>query len=272
MRAVRVVLALLILASGIGLVGLGVVAIQTFGSEGRLKLDSSPLESERDSYALVIDVANVDTGIPWGDKLGETTIGARSVNQTSLFVGLAATADLDEYLREVPYDVVRIEGADWELSTVPGTGKPAPPRAERFWTTRGNGTAPTIPFERAAGGKTTFATMNSDGGSGVAAAITVGYRSSIIFPLSVAAVVLGIAMILFSVFLAFRRPKKPGRAVRDPQPASTPGPSSGKPAPSTLDVRDNPEIDPANADPANADSTNADSGDHDSWFRDEKTK
>ena len=127
MRAVKLLLALLLFALGAGLIAVGIGGIQTFGSEGRLNLESPVLESGSQSHALVIDVADVDTGLPYSDKLGETTIGARSTDQGSLFVGLAATPDLDEYLRGVPYDVVRNEGVGWELSTVPGTQKPDPP-------------------------------------------------------------------------------------------------------------------------------------------------
>lgn len=222
MRAVKLILALLCLVGGAGLAVVGIAGIQTFGSEGRLYLESPVLESGRDSYALVIDVADVETGLPWSDSLGETTVGARSGNQDSLFAGLAPTPDLDEYLRGISYDVVRNEGAGWQLSPVPGTKKPDPPGAERFWTRRGAGAEPTIPFKQAPGGKTTFVVMGAEGESGIVASMTVGYRSSVVYPLSLGAIGLGAVLILLAVFLVFRSRRKPQRPLRHEQPPSGP--------------------------------------------------
>jgi hypothetical protein len=288
MRALKLILALLSLAVGAGLVAVGIAGIQTFGSEGRLNLESPVLESGPESYALVIDVADVETGLAWSEKLGETTIGARSTDQVSLFVGLAATPDLDDYLNGVSYDVVRNEGVGWELSTVPGTKKPDSPRAEQFWTRRGTGESPTIPFKQASGGKTTFVTMNSDGGPTVAAIMTVGYRSSVIYPLSVGVVALGTVLILLAVFLVFRSWKKRTPAIRDQEtPASptesTPDQSAASSPSSTEDgaddtsaaesdstekVNDTPDV----SETAKVDSESTKASDDGAWFRDGKTK
>ena len=284
MRAVKLIVALLCFVGGAGLIAVGIAGIQTFGSEGRLDLESPVLESGRKSYALVIDVADVETGLPMSERLGETTIGARSADQVALFVGLAPTPDLDEYLRGIPYDVVRNEDAGWQLSAVPGTQKPDPPRVERFWTRRGTGPTPTIPFKQAPGGKTTFVTMNSDGGPGVAASLTVGYRSSVIFPLSVGAIGLGVVLLLLAVFLVFRSRKKRQRQGRDQELpstpiASSPIPSSGTASPSstsdsatedTVTEKTNETLD--TSDTAMVDSTSTDASDTDSWFRDGKAE
>lgn len=269
MRAVRLLLALLCLICGAGLIAVGISAIQTFGTEGRLHLESPVLESDSGSYALVIDVADVKTGLPWSEKFGETTVGARSAGQESLFVGLAATPELDEYLRGVPYDVVRNEGEGWNLSSVPGTKEPDPPRAQRFWTRRGLGTSATIPFKQAPGGKTTFVTMNADGTPGVSAVLTVGYRSSGVVPASAAAIGFGVFLVLVALIVAYRnRKKRPTRSREDPS-SWTSSTSSSTPGASVASDTASTTPDPSSAERG---SGGTDLSEHDTWFRDRENK
>jgi hypothetical protein len=169
---------------------------------------STGLESDPDAYALVLDVANVDAGFPGSESLGETTIGARSQKQESLFIGLAATPKVDEYLSGVAYDVIRHEGSLWETATVPGTKKPEFPKDEKFWTRRSTGSAPNIDFKQAPGKSTTFVIMNTDASKAVSAKVLIGYESSLIFPLALAAIGVGAVLILIPLILGYLGKRK----------------------------------------------------------------
>ncbi|MCH9816394.1 MAG: hypothetical protein K0U64_08070 [Actinomycetia bacterium] len=227
MKLVSAILAVLL---GIALLILGSLGVQTFGTAGTLALESPTLESDADAYALVTDVVSVETGLPFSDALGDTTIGASSQNQKSLFIGLAATNQLDEYLLGVPYDVVRDNEGNWETLSVPGAEKPKDPTRQDIWIRRSTGTSPEMRFTPASRGATTFVVMNAAGDSGVTAQLAIGYKSDTVFPLSLAAIVLGVILIALGIWLALRR--RQARRRDRPTTAAMPG-SSPPPVPAT---------------------------------------
>ena len=285
MRVIKLLLGIVSVAVGLGFIAGGAVAIQGFGTDGEVDLSSPTLEASKDARALVMDVANVDAGFPGSDQLGETTIGVQSKNFSSMFIGLASTANVDEYLSGVPYDVIRYENSRWETTSVPGTGEPSPPLDETFWTRRSTGTSPTVEFRKAPGPSTTFVVMNADTKPGIATAVRIGYRSSLIFPLALAAIVVGLVLIIIPILLAYlgrRRRAKQGRvspAGSMPQSpvVATPAPADRteqvSPQPATQGDESPPPPPPKDAggemtDPPEAtDAKTPGTSDLDDWFR-----
>lgn len=212
MRVLKTIVGVLSVLIGLGCVAGGTLAILAFGPEGRLELLSPELTSGKDARALIMDVENVDAGFSGSESLGETTIGVESKSFNAMFIGLGATSRVDEYLSGVAYDVVRYEDDRWVTSVVPGSAKPTPPKDETFWTRRSVGTSPTVVFREASGPSTTFVVMNADGSPGVSATITVGYRSSLIFPMAVTAIVIGALLIVLPLILGYRGRRKRKRA------------------------------------------------------------
>jgi hypothetical protein len=241
----KLVGAIVSIVVGVALLVVGSLGVQTFGTAGTLVLESPKLQSAPEAYALLTDVVRVDTGLPFSDALGETTIGASSENQEALFIGLAVTAQLEEYLLGVPYDVVRDDGGQWETLSVPGIEKPKDPLKQNVWIRRSKGPSPELSFTAASGGVTTFVVMNSDVDSGVVAKLSIGYKSTTVFPLSIAAIVIGLVLIAFGFWLGFqsrrRRRRKlttPAAAMPKPHIPPVPSPYVVPPAPAEVEGTD----------------------------------
>jgi len=188
---------------GVALTIVGIMGLTTFGSEGRLDLSSPALQTTEDGSALVIDVVAAETGVPFTELIGQTSIGAVSENGQRLFVGLSETGEVNKYLEGVEFTVVQLDGETWTTATVPGLRSPKPPLKQKFWDRRASGMSPSVemPADRQA---TTFLVMQADGNPGVDASITVAYSSAWIFPLSIAAVVIGLALLALAAFLGYQ--------------------------------------------------------------------
>lgn len=223
MRAFKITIGVLLMIVGLVLIPLGIAGIGTFGTDGKVTTISGNLASGPESYALVTDIVGVSTGIPGGDWLGETTLGARGSAGADLFLGLASADQVDKYLRGAPYDVVVRQGGEWQAKSVPGSAEPKPARKQDIWARRATGPDPSVEYAPARSGSTTMVVMNSDGTRGVSAAIVVGYSSSWAFPLSASSVVLGCAALFFGVFGLYRGIRPRGRSGTGlPDPARVP--------------------------------------------------
>jgi len=206
---------------GLLLLLLGVLGVVTFGTNGTLQATSSSLKTEKDAYALVADVLGISTGLPGSSALGQTTVGAKSTNSERLFIGVGPRDAVDEYLFGVPFDAVRQDGSRWQTQSVPGTEKPADPLKQDFWTRRSTGNAPTIDFATTSSGAATFAIMNADGTPDVQAQMTIGFTSKLAFPLSIAAIVLGLLGLIGGVWM-WRRSRRDPDTNRDQATTSDP--------------------------------------------------
>ncbi|MDP4014497.1 MAG: hypothetical protein U0990_08050 [Candidatus Nanopelagicales bacterium] len=224
MRALKLAIAVVLIVCGTALVTLGGVGVYTFGTSGTVTLATQEISSGPDAHALVANVVAVTTGLPGGDLLGKATIGARSQSGERLFLGLAQTSTVDQYLRGARYDVVGQENGQWKTLPVPGTSTPAPPRDETFWTRQAVGSDPSFEYVPPTGGSAAVVVMNPDGRTGVSASFVVGYTSSTVFPLSVAAIVLGAAAAASGATVAYRSRR---RRANDGWPDLPPPPTDG---------------------------------------------
>lgn len=217
---VKGLVGVVLLLAGGALAVLGGISVATFGSSGSLEAVSTPLETSPQGHALVADIVGVSTGFPGSTMLGTTTIGAQAEGGQPLFVGVGSRALVDKYLFGVPYQAVRQDGSAWETLSVPGTKQPPPPGKQKLWASQSTGVHPSLEFRPPGAGSSSFVVMNADGSPGVDARITVGYVSKWVFPLSIAALVVGILLAFEGVYLLWRsrRPRTSAGSESGPPP------------------------------------------------------
>jgi hypothetical protein len=190
---------------GLIAVGVGVLGVTAFGPQGRLDAASSPLVSKKDSHALVADILSIDAGFPSSASLGEVTIGAEAVGGKPLFIGYGTREAVDKYLDGVGFDAVSQAGSQWQTKSVPGGPPPDPPGDEKFWLGSSSGFDTEVRFAIPSSGEASVVIMNMDGGAPVKARIAIGYQSDVVFPASLAAIVVGSVMVLVGILLLRRR-------------------------------------------------------------------
>lgn len=133
------------LAVVFGLVGVlaviaGAVLAITFGPQSLIR--SAPTQLSGPGAAILSTGLRADASqLPIPDGVGTLTIDVTPVGPRALFVGTAAAADLDSYLRGVPYDVVTgLEpGRPATISSIPGGALPKAPASVDFWVAKSFG-------------------------------------------------------------------------------------------------------------------------------------
>ena len=127
-----------------------------------------------------------------------------------LFVGIAATADVDAYLDGVGHDEIvewdadQADITDVEYVTHRGTAIPDAPGSEMFWETSAAGTGEQILECTIEPGDWTVVVMNTDASSGIGAEVSFGTRvpASVqviawtVFALGVVALVSGATLLI----------------------------------------------------------------------------
>ncbi len=268
----KALLGIILLIAGALLAVGGALTAVAFGPSGTLQSASTPLKTDPDGYALVADVVAVSAGFPGSALLGTPTLGADSTGTERLFVGIGSRADVDEYLAGASFEAVRQDGSAWQSLSIPGVKKPGVPTDESFWIRRATGNEPTVDFATS-NGNATFVIMRADGTPDVRAQILIGYTSRWVFPLALAALVIGVLLAIEGIVLLVRsrrggRPAAGGdadaresgdEAAHTQQPAATE--STSEPTEQS-DPADTTTVLPATDPPA-------DSGDKmpDEWFR-----
>lgn len=205
-------LGLVLFILGLAAVTLGGLAVSAFGTSGSLQTTSPPLQTSEKSYAIVADILAIDAGFPGSSQLGEVTIGAESLNGDLLFIGYGQRSDVNAYLAQVQFDAVTQQGDGWDTRTVPGRNEPATPEDQAFWLDSSTGVDPNIVFDIAGSDQLTVVVMNQDQQPGVNAELYVGYESEIVFPVSAAAIAVGVVFVVLGVVLMFRRGRSPKSA------------------------------------------------------------
>jgi hypothetical protein len=189
---------------------------------------------ESDAVAVSTDdiTFDVDSGPPeWFLDLVDLDVRLRvsSGDGQDVFVGIARTADVDEYLAGVDHDVVvDVDGRTAELRNRPGGTDVTPPGEEGFWVVSAEGAGTqTIEWE-AEGGHWTALVMNADASPGVVVDVDVAARSGILVPLAFVLLGIGLVVLLGGVALivwgavGLRRPTgaegEPGAVPPPPPP------------------------------------------------------
>ena len=171
------------------------------------------------TYALVSESLDVDLdGAGWimdRDELGHVRLTVESSARKPVFVGIARTRDVSDYLQGSSYtSVTDLDYSPFSASyrNHLGDRRPAPPADQGFWAASAHGSgAQTVAWDLA-DGDWSIVVMNADGSHGVETDISAGAKITFLGPLGW--VSLGGALVLLItagtlVFLGVRTPRPP---------------------------------------------------------------
>jgi hypothetical protein len=146
--------------------------------QGYLSTDSERFST--DTRALVTENLDLDFDGPESlvesDVYGKVRVKAESNDGKPVFVGIARTSDISDYLRGSSHDVITdIDYSPFRVdySTQPGDGRPGRPSAQRFWEATAADGELTWDVED---GDWSVVVMNADGSPGVDADVSAGAR------------------------------------------------------------------------------------------------
>lgn len=148
-----------------------------------------------------------------------------------VFVGIARTADVEDYLAAARHSVVtELDDRTPVYRQVSGERPIAPPAEQDFWVATTNGTGEQELTWDARGGRWAVVVMNADGAPGVAADVELAARSDAVTPIAVGLLVAGGFVTLLAVGLIVFG----ARGRKDPAPPLSVGPGSWPPPTSPL--------------------------------------
>lgn len=156
---------------------------------------SDPLAVDRRSHAVVSDDTDLMRGRYETLTEGSVVLGfvaepedvrvqGTASGPQGIFIGIAATGDVDAYLDGVTYDEITDWNADLaainEVEYTPrrGTVLPGPPGIEGFWETSVAGTGPQTLDWTIESGDWTVVLMNADASAGITAELAFGAAPS----------------------------------------------------------------------------------------------
>ncbi|CAB4862245.1 MAG: hypothetical protein F2793_01355 [Actinobacteria bacterium] len=176
-RAFTTLVALLVLAASVALLGGAAWMWSTFGSQGVITSALGRLSGSPSSQAVLFDIASVGIEIPTLPIHGTASIVATSagVAQGSTEILLAtAPADIaNEYLAGGRYDVGQFTDGAWATRQVPGVRDLDAPNSVD-WTASAVGLAPRIPLGQEL--PVTVVVMNASGGPPVSVLLSLELR------------------------------------------------------------------------------------------------
>jgi hypothetical protein len=147
--------------------------------------------------------------------LGDARLTAVPNGDAPVFIGVARTADVEEYLADVGQArVIGLTNEDPDYRTTKGVSPGTPPTASDIWVEQSFGTDTQSLTWTIEDGDWTVVVMNADGSRGVSADLSVGATVPalgwlVAITLSVAAVGLVIAFVLMIVALSIRSRREP---------------------------------------------------------------
>jgi hypothetical protein len=213
-RAPRRSVALIVLGSIVGLIGL---ALLTSGggllwgnqtqrdSAGYFTGSAHRVASE--SFAVThegVDIGHLPDFLDDG-KIVRISIDAKSESGAPLFVGVARERDARAYLADVAHSNLRdynVASEDEKYDSVDGTARPATPASQHIWVASTTGPEPLKWSPRE--GHWSVVLMNADGSKGVAADVTLGAKVGYLGWLAAGLLAVGAALLALAVFLITR--------------------------------------------------------------------
>ena len=183
--------------------------------DGYLRTDTERFHAG--TRALATENLDVDLGdadwLAQSDDLGKIKVQAESRDGKPLFVGIARTSDVEDYLAGVPYTTVDdVEASPFEAdySRHAGNRHPVAPEHAGIWEESSQGTGRQSIDWEIDDGDWSIVVMNADGSLGVAADVDAGANIPFLDELGWSAIgsgafalVIGIGLIA----LAVRRPR-----------------------------------------------------------------
>jgi hypothetical protein len=185
------------------------------GDDGYLKTDTERFHSS--TRALATENLDVDLGdadfIAESDELGKIKVQAESRDGKPVFVGIARTSDVEDYLAGVPYttvDDVEVSPFEADYTRHAGNRHPVAPEHAGIWDTSNQGEGRQSIDWEVEDGDWSVVVMNADGSLGVDADIRAGADVPFLDELGWSAIgsgsfalIIGIGLIA----LAVRRPR-----------------------------------------------------------------
>lgn len=170
---------------------------------------------ERSSQAIVYEDVDILSDAPsWLiDRVTDPVdvrIQGTSVGGEGLFIGIAATGDVDGYLSGVGYDEVTSLDVDGstitsvEYQSHQGTAVPMAPGSEGFWAASTEGTGTQTLDWSIESGNWSVVVMNADASAGVAADLIFGAKISNFIAAAWIAMVIGLVSVLGGGYLLYR--------------------------------------------------------------------
>ncbi len=140
-KRVRIAIGVALVVLGLFATVAGVALVVLVGADGSVGITSTQLIGS--GYAITLPQLDVPS-LPAGQHVTLDVSLQRS--DRPMFLGIAPSADVDAYLRDVPIDV--IEQLDQpgaaRTSSVTGDAQPSAPASQPFWVTTATGDAPSI--------------------------------------------------------------------------------------------------------------------------------
>jgi len=220
----------------IGALGLGGLALwgdSQKDADGYLSTGSERFEASTSALtaeSIDIDLDEAEWLMDSGD-FGKVRLEVSPQTDEPVFVGIAPTADVDAYLRDVAH--TRVTDIDWpqfEATYSPQDGQrpPAAPAGQGIWKASAHGAGPQTLNWDVEDGDWSVVVMNADGSPGVEADISTGAKLPFLDELGWSSLGGGGILVLVTaglVALALRPPRnRPGAgspaAIAHPAPAA----------------------------------------------------
>ena len=220
----------------IGALAIGGVALwgdSQKDDDGYLSTSSERFEASTramTSESIDIDLNEADWLVDSGD-FGKVRLDVSPQTGKPVFVGIAAAADVNAYLRHVAH--TRVTDIDWPqfeatYSPQDGERRPAAPAGQDIWKASAHGAGPQVLNWDVEDGDWSVVVMNADGSTGVEADISSGAKVPFLDELGWSALGAGGILVLAAaglIALALRPPRnRPGAdsppAIAQPAPAA----------------------------------------------------
>lgn len=233
-RAVSLTVGSVLVATGLTGVLLGavltVIDVGAQDRDGFLMSEETELSTRTSAITSTsVDLRSDEPGDFLPDALlGKVRVTVEPDSGAELFLGLARTRDVEDYLAGVDYVTV----TDWEdgrpvYRTHAGSDSLAAPGEQDFWTVQDSGRGRLSVDWEPAEGTWSYVLMNADGSPAVRGDVAIGAEFPIVGAVVVALAVTGLVLILLGlllVVLALRAASRNGdRRLRAP-PTGTPSP------------------------------------------------
>jgi Domain of unknown function (DUF4389) len=209
-RVIALVVGCLLLLPGIGLlVGGGALSVAYAvgrDDDGYFDVTIDRLQSQTVAVTTEDLQFTADPGSPdWVLDALDADIRLRVTNSDAgrdVFVGIARSDDLDEYLSGVAHDeIAEVEGTDPLYRSRTGGSVIAPPTEESFWVAEASGAGTQELTWEATSGQWSAVVMNADGSPEVSADVNVGSRMAFLLPLGLTMLGIGVLLTIAAVVL-----------------------------------------------------------------------
>ncbi|MGD9703190.1 MAG: DUF4389 domain-containing protein [Acidimicrobiia bacterium] len=239
-RVVALVIGCLMALVGVGLllatVGIGWAYTTQRDDDGYFTTDAQRIEST----TAVLHSTNLDLGSderrggwPFGDgDLATVRLRATAREGDELFIGIARTEDVEEYLAGVTHDeVTKIDFKDDDVTYRRREGtvvSPPLPAAQPFWAASASGPGQQTLVWDVETGDWSIVAMNADASPDVVADVSAGVKLNFLVPLMIGLGIAAVALMLGATAFIVFSTRGPAAALAQPAPLA---PATARAAP-----------------------------------------